>query len=74
MATMEQIQELVTRIQAMVVRKQESASREQALQGQVQNLTTQLLTTQVGGAASGSGTYIDTRSLGKPEVFEGVEA
>eukprot|EP00971_Amphidinium_carterae_P190057 3772708-Amphidinium_carterae.1 len=80
MATPEQIQELVARIQAMEARKQKNGRREQALQGQVQNLTTQLTTTQAGGAASGSGTSasgvgaMDTRSLGKPEVFEGVEA
>eukprot|EP00971_Amphidinium_carterae_P155920 3091171-Amphidinium_carterae.1 len=74
MATIEQIQELVTRIQTM-------EAREQALQGQVQNLTTQLATAQqqttttagpVGGT-SASGT-VDTRALGKPEVFEGAEA
>eukprot|EP00971_Amphidinium_carterae_P124359 2463476-Amphidinium_carterae.1 len=73
MATKEQIQELVTRIQAMEVRKQENVSREQVLQGQVQNLTTQLLAPQAGGVAPGSGTSasgvgaVDTRSLGKPE-------
>eukprot|EP00971_Amphidinium_carterae_P300507 5970692-Amphidinium_carterae.1 len=41
MATIEQIQELVTRIQAMEVREAESERREHALQGQVQNLTAQ---------------------------------
>eukprot|EP00971_Amphidinium_carterae_P105036 2079736-Amphidinium_carterae.1 len=72
---MEQIQELVTRIQAMEARKQDSVSREQALQGQVQSLMTQLTiaqqprgATSVGGtSAAGVGT-VDTRSLGKPEV------
>eukprot|EP00971_Amphidinium_carterae_P297177 5903734-Amphidinium_carterae.1 len=81
MATMEQIQELVTRIQAREVREQEIVSRGQALQGQVQHLTTQLTTAQqqatnvsgpVGGT-SATGT-VDTRALGKPDVFDGVEA
>eukprot|EP00971_Amphidinium_carterae_P063857 1264025-Amphidinium_carterae.1 len=81
MATIEQIQELVTRIQAMEARELESDRKEQALRGQVRNLTNQLATAQqqtattagpVGGT-SASGT-IDTRALGKPEVFEGAEA
>eukprot|EP00971_Amphidinium_carterae_P137434 2723607-Amphidinium_carterae.1 len=78
---MEQIQELVTRIQAMEAREQDSVSREQTLQGQVQHLTAQHTTAQqqtatvsgpVGGT-SATGT-VDTRALGKPEVFDGVEA
>eukprot|EP00971_Amphidinium_carterae_P130057 2576101-Amphidinium_carterae.1 len=57
MATPEQIQELVTRIQAMEAREQESGRREQALQGQVRNLTTQLaVSQQAGGVAPGGGT------------------
>eukprot|EP00971_Amphidinium_carterae_P163417 3240329-Amphidinium_carterae.1 len=64
----------------MEAREQEKVSREQALQGQVQSLTSQLLTPQLGGVASGSGTSapgvgaVDTRCLGKPEIFDGVEA
>eukprot|EP00971_Amphidinium_carterae_P124630 2468775-Amphidinium_carterae.1 len=62
----------------MEAREQKNVSREQALQGQVQNLTTQLtLAQQPGGATSVGGTSaagVDTRSLGKPEVFDGVEA
>eukprot|EP00971_Amphidinium_carterae_P149131 2956936-Amphidinium_carterae.1 len=55
MATMEQIQELVTRIQAMEVRAQEGVAREQTLRGEVQNLTTQLITTQQAGNAAPAG-------------------
>eukprot|EP00971_Amphidinium_carterae_P294282 5843191-Amphidinium_carterae.1 len=65
----------------MEARDLENDRREQALQGQVQNLTMQLTSAQqAGGATSGGGTSaagvgtVDTRSLGKPEVFEGVEA
>eukprot|EP00971_Amphidinium_carterae_P185296 3679404-Amphidinium_carterae.1 len=65
----------------MKARELEGDRREQTLQGQVQNLTTQLtIAQQAGGATSGGGTSatgvgaVDTRSLGKPEVFEGVEA
>eukprot|EP00971_Amphidinium_carterae_P149915 2971970-Amphidinium_carterae.1 len=64
----------------MEAREQESVSREQALHGQLQSLTSQLTTSQQGGATLGSGTSapgvgaVDTRSLGKPEVFEGAEA
>eukprot|EP00971_Amphidinium_carterae_P266713 5290460-Amphidinium_carterae.1 len=65
----------------MEARELESGRREQVLQGQVQNLTTQLtVSQQAGGATPGGGTSasrvgaVDTRSLGKPEVFEGVEA
>eukprot|EP00971_Amphidinium_carterae_P127148 2519296-Amphidinium_carterae.1 len=77
---MEQIQELVTRMQAMEAREADGIAREAALQTQVQNLTAQLMTTQqTGGAASVGGTSatgagtVDTRTLGKPEVFEGAE-
>eukprot|EP00971_Amphidinium_carterae_P333194 6467785-Amphidinium_carterae.1 len=56
---MEQVQELVTRIQAMEAREAEGIAREQALQGQIQNITAQLTTTQqAGGAASVGGTLI----------------
>eukprot|EP00971_Amphidinium_carterae_P254711 5056207-Amphidinium_carterae.1 len=81
MVTMEQVQELVTRIQVMESREADGIAREQALQGQMQNLTAQLATSQqAGGAASVGGTLataagtVDTRALGKPEVFEGAEA
>eukprot|EP00971_Amphidinium_carterae_P100859 1995579-Amphidinium_carterae.1 len=81
MATIEQIQELVTRIRAMEAREADSVAREAALQREVQNLNVQLTSAQqAGGAASGGGTSatgagtVDTRALGKPEVFEGVEA
>eukprot|EP00971_Amphidinium_carterae_P038058 748288-Amphidinium_carterae.1 len=79
MVAIEQVQELVIRIQAMEAREAEGNAREQTLQVTVQNLTTQLTTTQqqaggtgsVGGTlATGTGT-VDTRALGKPEVFEG---
>eukprot|EP00971_Amphidinium_carterae_P102807 2034984-Amphidinium_carterae.1 len=70
MATMEQIQELVTRIQTMEVREQENVSREQALQGQVQQLTAIGYDTASWRDRVRAGT-VDTRSLGKPEVFEG---
>eukprot|EP00971_Amphidinium_carterae_P075433 1490444-Amphidinium_carterae.1 len=57
MATPEQIQELVTRIQAMEAGELESGRRKQTLQGQVQNLTTQLTVSQrAGGATPGGGT------------------
>eukprot|EP00971_Amphidinium_carterae_P018471 364431-Amphidinium_carterae.1 len=65
----------------MEARELESGRREQTLQGQVQNLTTQLtVSQQAGDATPGGGTSasgvgaVDTRLLGKPEVFEGVEA
>eukprot|EP00971_Amphidinium_carterae_P037331 733982-Amphidinium_carterae.1 len=80
MVTMEQVQELVTRIQAMEAREQENVSREQALQGQVQHLTAQLTTAQqqtanVSGPVGGtSATGTVASALGKPEVFDGVEA
>eukprot|EP00971_Amphidinium_carterae_P079004 1563205-Amphidinium_carterae.1 len=69
MATIEQIQELVTRIQAMEARDLESDRREQALQAQQQAAN---VSGPVGGTLA-TGT-VDTRALGKPEVFEGVEA
>eukprot|EP00971_Amphidinium_carterae_P030477 599587-Amphidinium_carterae.1 len=54
---MEQVQELVTCIQAMEAREAESVAREAALQRQVQNLTAQLTTTQqLGSVASVGGT------------------
>eukprot|EP00971_Amphidinium_carterae_P097618 1931791-Amphidinium_carterae.1 len=65
----------------MEAREADSIARERALEGQVQNGTAQLATAQqqtanvsgpVGGT-SATGT-VDTRALGKPEVFEGVEA
>eukprot|EP00971_Amphidinium_carterae_P107163 2122904-Amphidinium_carterae.1 len=70
MATPEQVQELV-----MEAREADGLAREQMLQSTVQNLTTQQQTTSAAPAAStfASGT-IDTRALGKPEVFEGSEA
>eukprot|EP00971_Amphidinium_carterae_P170813 3385187-Amphidinium_carterae.1 len=82
MVTIEQVQELVTRIQAMEASEANGIAREQALQVTVQNLTAQLTTAQQqgGGAASAGGTLatgagtVDTRALGKPDVFEGVEA
>eukprot|EP00971_Amphidinium_carterae_P050483 994170-Amphidinium_carterae.1 len=55
MATLEQVQELVTRIQAMEAREAEGLAREQALHGTVQNLTTQLATAQQQTAAPGTG-------------------
>eukprot|EP00971_Amphidinium_carterae_P261535 5188580-Amphidinium_carterae.1 len=65
----------------MEAREAEGIAREQTLQGQMQNLTAQLTTAQqTGGAASVGGTLatgagtVDTRALGKPEVFEGAEA
>eukprot|EP00971_Amphidinium_carterae_P204450 4057157-Amphidinium_carterae.4 len=66
----------------MEAREADGIAREQALQVTVQNLTTQLTIAQqqaggavpVGGTlATGTGT-VDTRALGKPEVFEGNEA
>eukprot|EP00971_Amphidinium_carterae_P114796 2273883-Amphidinium_carterae.1 len=65
----------------MEAREIEGAARERALEGQVQNLTVQLTNGQpaggvapVGGTlATGAGT-VDTRALGKPEIFEGTEA
>eukprot|EP00971_Amphidinium_carterae_P249742 4957019-Amphidinium_carterae.1 len=65
----------------MEARKQDGLAKEQVLQNTVQNLTTQLTTTTQqatntgpsGGVLTSSGT-VDTRVLGKPEVFEGNEA
>eukprot|EP00971_Amphidinium_carterae_P204207 4052310-Amphidinium_carterae.1 len=71
MATLEQIRELVERVQAVEAREAEGLAREQALQNQVQQLTTQLSTQPA--TTSGSGPHapgvgaIDTRALGKPE-------
>eukprot|EP00971_Amphidinium_carterae_P215735 4282603-Amphidinium_carterae.1 len=45
MATLEQVQELVGRIQAMEAREADGLAREQMLQSTVQNLTTQLAAT-----------------------------
>eukprot|EP00971_Amphidinium_carterae_P139673 2767174-Amphidinium_carterae.1 len=57
MATIEQIQELVTRIQAMEAREADGVARERALEGQVQNLTAQLTNVQpAGGVAPVGGT------------------
>eukprot|EP00971_Amphidinium_carterae_P306912 6099358-Amphidinium_carterae.1 len=74
MATLEQVQELVGRIQAMEAREQNGLAREQMLQQTVQSLTTQLAPTtqQATSAAPGSGSTfpagtVDTRALGKPE-------
>eukprot|EP00971_Amphidinium_carterae_P012648 248981-Amphidinium_carterae.1 len=80
MAMPEQVQELVGRIQAMEAREAEGRAREQTLHTTVQNLTTQLATAQqqaattamAGGGQQQAGT-VDTRALGKPEVFEGNE-
>eukprot|EP00971_Amphidinium_carterae_P007088 140241-Amphidinium_carterae.1 len=77
MATLEQVQELVRRIQAMEAREADGIAREhcQALHGTVENLTAQLAQGRapvpIGGTLA-SGT-VDTRALGKPEVFEGNE-
>eukprot|EP00971_Amphidinium_carterae_P250061 4964041-Amphidinium_carterae.1 len=74
MATIEQIQELVGRIQAVEAREADGITRERALEAQVQNLTLQLTTQQTQqGTTSGGGPHtsgvgaIDTRALGKPE-------
>eukprot|EP00971_Amphidinium_carterae_P045187 889061-Amphidinium_carterae.1 len=80
MATPEQVQELVERIQAMEAREAEGRAREQTLHATVKSLTTQLATTQhqaattamAGGSQQQVGT-VDTRALGKPEVLEGSE-
>eukprot|EP00971_Amphidinium_carterae_P102205 2023295-Amphidinium_carterae.1 len=73
MATPEQVQDLVTRIQAMEAREVEGLAREQASHVTVQNLTTQLTPGRapvpVGGTLA-SGT-VDTKALGKPGIFEG---
>eukprot|EP00971_Amphidinium_carterae_P027851 548921-Amphidinium_carterae.1 len=81
MATPEQVQELVARIQAMETREQTILTREQTLHGEVQTLTAQLTTAQQAGSATlAGGTQapgvgaVDTRSLGKPDVFDGTEA
>eukprot|EP00971_Amphidinium_carterae_P020250 399122-Amphidinium_carterae.1 len=68
MATPEQLQELVGRIQAMEAREAEGCAREQTLHSTVQDPTTQLATTHQQLAGT-----VDTRALGKPEVFEGNE-
>eukprot|EP00971_Amphidinium_carterae_P313387 6228017-Amphidinium_carterae.1 len=67
-------------MQAVEAREADGLTREQALQGQVQQLTAQLAgAQQVGGTAPGGGTSatgagtVDTRALGKPEIFEGAE-
>eukprot|EP00971_Amphidinium_carterae_P088567 1752593-Amphidinium_carterae.1 len=76
MATPEQVQELVARIQAMEAREADGLAREQVLQSTVQNLTTQLATTQQQATNTApvvstfSAGTVDTRALGKPEVFE----
>eukprot|EP00971_Amphidinium_carterae_P282748 5613330-Amphidinium_carterae.1 len=80
MATPEQVQELVARTQAMEAREADGLAREQVPQSTVQSLTTQLTTTQqqTAIAAPAASTFatgtVDTRALGKPEVFEGNEA
>eukprot|EP00971_Amphidinium_carterae_P289178 5741987-Amphidinium_carterae.1 len=57
MATLEQIQDLVSRMQAMEAREADIVAREAALQGQVQNLNAQLTSVQqAGGAAPLGGT------------------
>eukprot|EP00971_Amphidinium_carterae_P065912 1306183-Amphidinium_carterae.1 len=74
MATLEQVQEIVIRIQAMEARQAEGIDRERVLQGTVQNLTTQLAgraPVPVGGTLATD--TVDTRALGKPEIFEGNE-
>eukprot|EP00971_Amphidinium_carterae_P034833 685739-Amphidinium_carterae.1 len=79
MATPEQVQKLVGRIQAMEAREADGLAKEQVLQSTVQSLTTQLATTQqqTAVAAPAASTFVtgtvDTRSLGNPEVFEGNE-
>eukprot|EP00971_Amphidinium_carterae_P118900 2355306-Amphidinium_carterae.1 len=77
MVTLEQVQELVGRIQAVEAREADGITREQALQVQVQQLSAQLAgAQQSGGTAPGGGTQapgvgvLDTRSLGKPEAFD----
>eukprot|EP00971_Amphidinium_carterae_P300511 5970833-Amphidinium_carterae.1 len=79
MATPEQIQKLVARIQAMEARETEGRAREHVLHGTVQELTTRLAATQQqtatlvpGGSTFATGT-VDTKALGKLEVFEGNE-
>eukprot|EP00971_Amphidinium_carterae_P211834 4203764-Amphidinium_carterae.1 len=65
----------------MEAREADGLAREQMLQNTVQSLTTQIATTQqqatsaapVVGSTFSAGT-VDTRALGKPEVFEGNEA
>eukprot|EP00971_Amphidinium_carterae_P243482 4835156-Amphidinium_carterae.1 len=58
MATLEQIQELVGRIQAVEAREADGITRERALEAQVQNLTLQLTTQQAPqGTTPGSGTH-----------------
>eukprot|EP00971_Amphidinium_carterae_P110992 2198359-Amphidinium_carterae.1 len=65
-------------MQAVEAREADGLTRERALEAQVQQLTAQIVAQQ--GTAPGSGTHasgvgaIDTRALGKPEVFEGAEA
>eukprot|EP00971_Amphidinium_carterae_P271724 5391805-Amphidinium_carterae.1 len=64
----------------MEAREQDGLAREQMLQNTVQSLTTQLATTTqqatsaapVQGSTFSAGT-VDTRALGKHEVFEGNE-
>eukprot|EP00971_Amphidinium_carterae_P165081 3272369-Amphidinium_carterae.1 len=61
------------RIQAMEAREQEGRARDQMLHTTVQDLTAQLATRTVSlppGSQQLAGT-VDTRALGKPEVFEG---
>eukprot|EP00971_Amphidinium_carterae_P072368 1431537-Amphidinium_carterae.1 len=75
MATPEQLQELVGRIQAMEARETEGRAREQTLHTTVQNRTAQLGAAQQQQAATAAaftagvqqpaGT-VDTRALGKP--------
>eukprot|EP00971_Amphidinium_carterae_P170846 3385988-Amphidinium_carterae.1 len=73
MATPEQVQELVARIQAMEAREAEGRAREQVLHSTVQDLTNKLATQQqqVATPAPAARTYatgtVDTRALGKPE-------
>eukprot|EP00971_Amphidinium_carterae_P113485 2248462-Amphidinium_carterae.1 len=73
MATPEQVQKLVARIQAMEARETEGRAREQVLHSTVQNLTNRLATQQqqVETPAPGASTFatgtVDTRALGKPE-------
>eukprot|EP00971_Amphidinium_carterae_P012579 247496-Amphidinium_carterae.1 len=79
MATPEQVQKLVARIQAMEAREADGRAREQVLQSTVQNLTNEMARQQqqVATPAPAVSTFatgtVDTRALGKPKVFEGNE-
>eukprot|EP00971_Amphidinium_carterae_P210183 4170067-Amphidinium_carterae.1 len=57
MVTLEQVQELVGRMQTVEAREADGLTREQSLQVQVQQLTAQLAgAQQIGGTVPGGGT------------------